>query len=123
MSKELQDRTQEEIEANWNRTWKEILQREDGSIDIEQLKKELMDFSDMIGRLTSLTSQLSGGRLSYPTYPVSTIMFVKKEVEQEEYLEQQQEDLKDGVCSMCGHEFDEDEIAERSESDSPRDQS
>ena len=117
MSKDLRDRTQEEIEANWNGTWREILQREDGSIDIEQLKKELMDFSDMIERLTSLTHQLTRGRLSYPTYPVSTIMFVKQEIEQEEYLEQQQEDLKDGVCSMCGHEFDEEEIAERSEPD------
>lgn len=123
MSKRVKERTKAEIEANWRNTWQEILQHPDGSIDVEQLKLELMDFSDMIDRMTSLTSQITGGRLSYATYPVSTIMFVAKEQEEENYNQQQKDDLEDGVCSMCGHEFDEDELAERSEPDSTRNQS
>ena len=44
-----------DIESNYNAVWKEILEKEDGSIDMEQLKKELFDFSNMIGRMSSLT--------------------------------------------------------------------
>lgn len=121
--KKNKPRTKEEREANWKGTWKNILEKPDGSIDKEQLKKELMDFSDMIDRMTSLTYEISRGRLSYPTYPVSTIMFVAKEVEEERYQEQQKEDLQDGLCSMCHREFDDDEIIERSEPDSTRNQS
>jgi len=106
MGKKIKERTQEEIEANWNGTWKEILQREDGSIDIEQLKKELMDFSDMINRMSSLTCQLTRSRLSYPTYPVSTIMAVHEEVQNEEREQQQEDDREDGACSLCGSELD-----------------
>lgn len=106
MSKKVRECTDAEIESNWNGIWKEILQREDGSINVEQLKKELMDFSGMIGRLTSLTCQLTRGRLSYPTYPTSTIMVIKEEVDQEEYEQQQKDDIEDGVCSMCGHELE-----------------
>lgn len=82
-----------------------------------------MDFSDLIERMTSLTHQLTDGRLSYPTYPVSTIMFFKKEIDAGREHQQKQEDLEDGICSLCGHEFDEDEINERSEPDSTRNQS
>ncbi len=117
----MMNRTKEEIEENWNGTWKEILQREDGSIDIEQLKLELMDYSDMIGRMASLTSQITGNKLSYPTYPVPTILSVVQELQEEERNQQKIDDLEDGVCSLCEHEFNEDEITERSESDNYRD--
>lgn len=121
--KKVQDRTSQEIETNWNRTWKEILELPDGSIDKEQLKKELMDFSDLIERMSSLTYTLTGGRLSYATYPQSTILFVKEEVDEENRRQQQKDDLEDGQCSLCGHEFDEDEITERSEPDNTGHQS
>lgn len=123
MPKRDKPRTDEEIEDNWNGTWKEILERPDGSIDVVQLKKELMDFSDMIGRMASLTCEITGNRLSYPTYPVSTILFVKEEVDAQNEHQQKLDDLEDGVCSRCGHEFTEDEIDERSQSDSSRNQS
>lgn len=98
-------RSEKEVEHNWNHIWKEILQHPDGSIDVEQLKLELMDFSDMIGRITMLTSHISGNRLSYPVYSVETILQVEKEKLEEEREEQIEEDKKDGQCSLCDREF------------------
>jgi hypothetical protein len=68
-----------QAEENWQSVWREILELPDGSIDVEQLKLELLDYSEMIQRMTSLTCQLTGHVLSYPTYPVETILSVHEE--------------------------------------------
>lgn len=73
-------RDQIDPEENWNIIWKEILENPDGSINKEQLKLELADYSDMIDRMTTLTYRLTNGILSYPTYPVETILAVHEEV-------------------------------------------
>jgi hypothetical protein len=93
--------TQEQLDENWNRTWKDILVKEDGSIDVEQLKKELMDYSDMIDRMCHLTSEVSGNRLSYPTYTVPTILTAMKEAQEQEEKDRIEDDRMNGVCSYC----------------------
>jgi hypothetical protein len=98
---------QEQLDENWNRTWKDILVKEDGSIDVEQLKKELMDYSDIISRMIHLTSEVSGNRLSYPTYTVPTILAAMKEVREEEEKDRIADDKECGVCSYCGRDYDE----------------
>lgn len=94
-------------EENWNEKWKGILQRSDGSIDIEQLKLELVDFEDMMDRIISLTSYMTQGRLSYATYGVDTIVQVHEECLEDERDYQKKDDRVDGVCSFCDREFDE----------------
>lgn len=76
---------------NWDRIWKRILQKPDGSIDIEQLKLELSDFSELMDRMITLTHPLSGGKLSYATYSVDTIMGAAYEVYEDGY-----------GCPVCG---------------------
>lgn len=95
-----------EVELNWEDNWKEILELPDGSINVEQLKLELMDFSDMIHRTTQLTAYITGERLSYPTYDVATIKSVHQECLEEEREDQMKDDLEDGVCSWCEQEFE-----------------
>lgn len=91
---------------NWNETWNDILENPDGSINKEQLKLELADFSDLIHRMTTLTHEITGGRMSYATYPVKTILQVMEEVREEELEEEILEDRKCGECRFCGHEFE-----------------
>lgn len=97
-------RTDQEVEDNWNNKWKEIFQKEDGSIDVEQLKKELMDFSDLIHNATTVYCHVTGNRLSYPTYPAKTVIGVY-----EEYLEELQqyweEDFREENDCACGIEI------------------
>lgn len=99
-------RTNEEVEDNWNSLWKNILVQPDGSINVEQLKLELMDFSDMTERMSCLTDELTGGWLSYSTYPVATIMQVHAEKLQKALEDQHEDDMMDGVCSLCEREFE-----------------
>lgn len=95
--------SKEDVEENWNSVWKKILENPDGSINKEQLKLELMDFANLIHRMTTLTCEITGHRLSYPTYPVKTILEVHEQVKEEAIEQQKKDDLEDGECSMCGH--------------------
>jgi len=90
-----------EIEDNWQNIWRDILEKPDGSINIEQLKLELMDYSDMIDRMTMLTCEITAHKLSYPTYPVETILEVMREAEQDHMDDQKQEDQEYGFCHFC----------------------
>lgn len=95
------------IENGWQNKWKEILENPDGSINVEQLKKELSDFDDLIDRMSTLTCFITRDRLSYPTYPVRTLIGVMEEIQEEERELQKREDSEDGSCSLCDREFEE----------------
>lgn len=72
-----EDYTPEEV---YNRYWKGIIENSDGSINKEQLILELKDYHDMINRMTKLTYSLTNGMLSYPNYPVDTILEIHQEI-------------------------------------------
>lgn len=93
------------IEYDWEQIWKPILEKEDGSIDKEQLKLELHDYSEMIHRMSILTDRLTRSKLSYPTYPVDTIIEIMEEELEDERQDQIKDDKIDGVCSLCEREF------------------
>lgn len=57
-------KTEKKVEENWNEFWKEILLKNDGSIDIEQLKKELFDFSTLLDNVPKVYNHITGGMLS-----------------------------------------------------------
>lgn len=52
-----------DVTKDWE-FWKHILQRPDGSIDVEQLKKELSDFSMLMENVGELYCLLSGNKAS-----------------------------------------------------------
>lgn len=47
--------------------WLDIVQNPDGSLNREQVLKELSDFSMLIEHISKLYDLASGGRISYPT--------------------------------------------------------
>lgn len=57
----------------WDNFWKEIIVK-NGEVDIDQLKKELSDYSMLIKHLSEIYMELSGGCISKPnTYPYEVI--------------------------------------------------
>lgn len=66
--------TQEEIDKNYDEFWKAILEDQDGNINKEQLKRELSDFSFILGELPKVYMAVTGGHVSKPmTYAHAVI--------------------------------------------------
>lgn len=53
-------------EKEYNKFWKPIVENEDGSINMEQLKKELADFSWLISSISQTYCHISGNSISNP---------------------------------------------------------
>lgn len=92
----------QEVEDNWNDTWKDILIKDDGTVDIEQLKKELFDFSEMIDRMVKVTCAMTRDRLSKPTYPPHILIGEMELAIEEDIKDRIKDDKSNGHCSFCG---------------------
>lgn len=57
-----------DVEEKWNSFWKEIILNEDGTVNLEQVKKELFDFSFMLEQVPKVYYEITGGFLSKPNY-------------------------------------------------------
>jgi hypothetical protein len=63
----------ENYEKNWEEFWKDIVTRDDGSIDLEQIKKELSDYRFLLEEIPKVYSHITN-KLSYPNYYANTII-------------------------------------------------
>jgi hypothetical protein len=54
--------------------WKPIICNEDGSINMEQLKKELADFSFVMREVPKVYCHITGNRLSKVNYRAETVI-------------------------------------------------
>ena len=54
--------------------WKEIIMDEDGNINMDQLKLELLDFYNMINEVPKVYSAVTGGILSKPTWSAGDVL-------------------------------------------------
>lgn len=68
-----------EVEQCYQEFWKGIICNEDGSINIEQLKKELYDYSRVLDNVPAVYCEITGGLLSYPTYKSETVLNIFRE--------------------------------------------
>lgn len=68
-----------DVEQVYQDFWKSIICKEDGSIDIEQLKKELYDCHVMLEQVPKVYCEVTGGVLSYPTYKAETVLNIFRE--------------------------------------------
>ena len=104
LKEEKSDSTYEkEEERDENRDyeefWKSIVENEDGTINKEQLKKELSDYLMIMDNCTRAYMLCSGGNISYPNtrfYEVESIFYDKfmvKEYAAEDLLECINEDM------------------------------
>lgn len=97
--------TQEDIEKEWEDTWKDIVFK-NGVLDLEQLKKELYDFSNVIRNVETVYEYITCGSLSCCTYDSDLVINVIKETRESEEQEFKDDDKKNGFCSWCEREFE-----------------
>lgn len=63
-----------EVEKVWEEFWKDIVCNEDGSINIEQVKKELCDYNFILEQVPKVYCHITNGLLSKPTYAADTVI-------------------------------------------------
>lgn len=78
-------------EENWDQFWKDIVTNPDGSINLDQLKKELADFSFVMEQVPKVYCHITGNRMSYITYKAEDVI----RVADDHFNEQLREAIKD----------------------------
>lgn len=68
-------RKEYDVEQEWE-FWKDIVCNEDGTINIEQLKKELCDFSVMMNEVPKVYCEVTGNVMSKPLYYADDVIAV-----------------------------------------------
>ncbi len=63
-----------DLEKEYNRFWKAIVENEDGSLNKEQVMKELSDYTILIDNLTDLYCYISGNACSKVLVPAKTVL-------------------------------------------------
>lgn len=76
-----------EVEEEYQRIWKDIVENSDGSINKEQLKKELFDFSRLIENVPLVYDHISGGAVSKPLTDPQVVKALADEHYEEFYKE------------------------------------
>ena len=79
-------------EKKYNLFWKDIVENEDGSINMDQLQKELADFSLLIGNITKVYCDLTNGKISNPLTDPDVVIAVVEDC----FAESFEENKKDG---------------------------
>lgn len=88
----------ESVEENWQSFWKEIVCNEDGTVNIESVKKELADFSFILEQVPKVYCHITGSRMSKVMYHADTVIGVA-----DQYFEEQLEEaVKDEVGEQDG---------------------
>lgn len=83
----------ESVEEQWDSFWKPIVTNEDGTINIEQVKKELYDFSFVMEQVPKVYCHITGSRMSKVMYHADTVIAVADDY----FQEQLEEAVKDEV--------------------------
>jgi len=68
--------TTKEMDRDWEHIWRPLVIRADGSVDIDQLKREFADFSFLLSQVPSVYAHVTGGILSKPNYHAATIIAI-----------------------------------------------
>ena len=85
----------ETVEEEWNNFWKGIVCNPDGSINIEQVKKELADFSFVLSQVPKVYCHITGSLLSKVMYQAETVIAKADEYYEQAYEEDRESDRKD----------------------------
>lgn len=72
-----------ELEQNYNEFWKEIVENEDGTLNKEQVKKELYDYSMVMDNCTRAFMEMTCGLISKP----NTMFFEVLSIFQDKYYD------------------------------------
>ena len=91
------------VNDNYDKWWKELLENEDGSINKEQLKKELSDFSAMIENIPEIFCHVTGGMVSKHLTDVDVVCNLADEHYAYLYSDDESEEVcMHDNCLECG---------------------
>ena len=74
-------------EEKYNSFWKEIVENEDGTINMDQLKKELSDFTLLIANVTKVYCNLTNSKISKPLTDPDVVIAVVEDCFAESFYE------------------------------------
>jgi hypothetical protein len=86
-----------EVEQKYNEFWKEIVENPDGTLNKDQIMKELADFSVLIHNLSTIYCYMTGNMVSKPMVDSSVIIQLCEEQLQEAHNRGYQEALDNHV--------------------------
>ena len=81
----LDYREDPEMEEIWTKNWKHLLIKE-GVLDLQQLKKELSDFTNILNEVRTVYCHVTGSTLSSSTYKSSYVIKQTEEHYKEHYI-------------------------------------
>jgi hypothetical protein len=91
--------------------WKDIVENEDGSINLEQLKKELYDFHFVIEEVPKVYMAVTNGAMSKPNYYANEVISIFNDYINEEFI--LKDDLRDILKALKDENYDNlDELTE-----------
>lgn len=64
----------DKVEEVWQEFWKDIVCDESGNINLEQLKKELYDYSIVLDEVPRVYCEITGNLLSKPFYSAEVVL-------------------------------------------------
>ena len=69
----------EEVEKVYQEFWKDIVENEDGTLNVEQVKKELADYSMVMDNCASAYEEMSGSLITKPNTYFSEVLKIFQE--------------------------------------------
>ena len=69
----------EDYEKVYEDFWKRIVENPDGTLNVDQVKRELADWHFSMGQVSQVYSHITGGELSKPNYYASGVIAVADE--------------------------------------------
>ncbi|MFF4417048.1 hypothetical protein ACFYY8_31390 [Streptosporangium sp. NPDC001559] len=74
---------QPDYEKTYDEFWKEIVERPDGTLDLDQLKRELADYRMVLREVGEVYCHVTGGQISKPHTAAATVIAVADDRVQE----------------------------------------
>lgn len=84
-----------EYEKTYDESWKEIIENEDGTLNLDQIKRELHDYWIVMGEVSEVYDDVTGGQVSKPNARASAVISAANESTQEWLDDRMAEWVKD----------------------------
>jgi hypothetical protein len=75
----LGGRLMSDYQKTWIEFWRPICTCKDGSLNLDQIQRELHDFKTTMDNVSKVYCHITGGKLSTPNYPAATVINVYEE--------------------------------------------
>lgn len=86
-----------DYQKEWEDFWKDIIIKENGKINTDQIKKELYDYSILLKEVPKVYMDITGGRISKPHCESNAVINETNEYYRKLYMTMIEEDLLDFI--------------------------